>query len=173
MLTCLGTITSAQSQRPSRVAKRVWQTGNKGVGVALDGVRLHEPAFIGEDRMRAFLRFLNTSRAAVFVQAFDLTSTLGDGALLHDVFGEKQCRSVEKGSGVDNNPGGALGLGYSRLDTSTIVEVAPGSSISFSVPLDHLSRGRCVRIRYWIGSERRPSSEAEYQFLWFGASTPL
>jgi hypothetical protein len=56
-----------------------------------------------------FLRFLNTSRAAVFVQAFDLTSTLGDGALLHDVFGEKQCRSVEKGNGINNNPVGALG----------------------------------------------------------------
>jgi hypothetical protein len=25
-------------------SKRVWQTGNKGVGVALDGVRVHEPA---------------------------------------------------------------------------------------------------------------------------------
>ena len=166
----LATTVWAELQTPRPAFVQVWHRSNQEVSVRLDGIVPHAPAFVGEDAMRARLRFLNTGKASVFVQAFDLTSGPDDAALLHDVFAKEACREVENSPHPNYNPGGALRIGYSRLETSSIVEVAPGGSLRFSVPLDHLSCGRCARVRYWVGSDRRPTSQDRYRFLWFGPS---
>jgi hypothetical protein len=158
---------------PPKPFSRIWckPDAKTGVTVIFDGIMSHQPAFVGEDGRRARLGLLNAGTVPAFIQAFDLTAAADDSALLHDVFAKEQCQEVRK-QHPNYNPSGALGLGYSRIDTSSIVEVAPGSTFHFSVPLDHLSRGRCVRVRYWVGTERRPTSDAGYHFIWFGPSPP-
>jgi hypothetical protein len=104
------------------------------------------------------------------VNAFDLSSSENDRALLYDVFDGEQCHQALHSNKRNDDPGGALGIGYSRLHTSSIMEIRPGESLQFSVPLDHLSRGRCVRVRYWLDTEKPPVSGHGYRFLWLGPS---
>jgi hypothetical protein len=118
--------------------------------------------------MRARLQLLNRAKESIFVNAFDLSPSEDDRALLRDVFEGEQCRQALTRRKRNDNPSGALGIGYSRLHTSSIIEVPPGKSLQFSVPLDHLSGGRCVRVRYWTETERPPVSEQGYRFLWLG-----
>jgi hypothetical protein len=120
--------------------------------------------------MRARLQLLNRANVSIFVKAFDLSTSENDRALLHDVFEREQCRQALTSGKRNDNPGGALGIGYSRLHTSSIIEIQPGKSLQFSVPLDHLSGGKRVRVRYWTDIARPPVSEDGYRFLWLGPS---
>jgi hypothetical protein len=149
---------------------RIWQRSNADVSVRLEGIVPHEPAFIGEDKMRARLRLVNGTKMPIFVNAFDLSSSENDRALLHDVFEGEACRQALASTKRNDRPSGALGIGYSRLHTSSIMEIQPGKSLEFSVPLDHLSDGRCVRVRYWTENAKLPASEDGYRFLWLGPS---
>jgi len=161
-------LSQTQASRPQFI--RIWHRSNVDVGVTFDGIIRHEPAFIGEDKMRVRLQLLNRAKEPVFVKAFDLSAEENDRALLHDVFEGEQCHQALTSRKRNDNPGGALGIGYSRLHTSSIIEIPPGKSLQFSVPLDHLSGGRCVRVRYWTGGERQPGSDEGYRFLWLGPS---
>lgn len=161
---------TAQSEPPKPPFKRIWHRSTANVRVSFDGVVPHEPAFAGEDRMRARLQLLNKTNEPIFLKAFDLGPSENDSALLHDVFEGGPCRQARNSKERDDNPVGALSIGYSRLHTSTIVEIEPGKSLQFSVPLDHLSRERCVRVRYWLGGASAPATEDGYSFLWLGPS---
>ena len=138
--------------------------------MSLDGVVPHEPAFIGENKVRARLHLRNKGTGTIFVEAFALTTARNDSALLDDVFEGEQCRQAENDANRNDDPGVALGIGYSRLHTFGILEIHAGKSLQFSVPLDHLSEGRCVRIRYWTETATPPSSRDRYRFLWLGPS---
>jgi len=159
----------AQTEVSKPGITRIWHRSNGDVSVRFDGIMPHEPAFIGEDKMRARLQLLNTASVPIFVRAFDLSQSENDRALLHDVFEGEQCRQALS-SKRNDRPDGALAIGYSRLHTSSIMEIQPGKSLEFSVPLDHLSTGRCVRVSYWIENARAPVSEDGYRFLWLGPS---
>jgi hypothetical protein len=149
--------------------KRIWQRSNGDVSAVFKGVVSHPPAFVGEDGMRARLQLLNNTKQPIFIQAFDLRKSKKDSALLHDVFGAEPCNQALTNPQRSDNSDGVLAISYSRLHTSSIVAVRPGKSFEFSVPLDHLSRDTCVRIRYWA-SERAVVLQEATRFLWIGAS---
>jgi len=111
---------------------------------------------------------VNGGNASIFVKAFDLSTASDDRALLHDVFEGEPCRQALNSVNRNDNPGGALRIGYSRLHTSSILEIHGGNSLEFSVPVDHLSADRCVRVGYWTEIARVPVSQDGYRFLWLG-----
>lgn len=167
---CFAWILPAQSEAPKSRMTHIWFRSAGDIGARFDGIVAHEPAFVGEDKMRARLQLLNRGNVSVFVNAFDLSSSENDRALLHDVFDGEQCRQALHSNKRNDDAGGALGIGYSRLHTSSILEIRPGDSLQFSVPLDHLSGRRCVRVRYWLESANPPLSGDGYRFLWLGPS---
>jgi hypothetical protein len=123
-------------------------------------VRKQTPAFAGESSTRVFLRIVNHNRGQIYVQAFDLSGRRDDGALLHEVFEETACPKDLSG-----DAGAELPIGYSRLHTFSIVEIPPAGSRAFSVPVDHLQRSRCVRVRYWFGQGVLPNEAKAFRYV--------
>lgn len=145
------------------------QTSDPRIMLSVVAVRSHEPPFTGEAPLRVFLRLANRGSEEIFVEAFDLSSRRNDSALLHDVFEDGVCpHSLTPASAKSASE--PL-IGYSRLHTYSVVPIAPAGSMQFSVPVDHLQRGRCVRIRYWIGGGGSPPSNAsEYRYSYVKAA---
>lgn len=82
---CVARPLAAQPAAKIRLT-RIWYRSTGKVGAGFDGVVAHEPAFIGEDKVRARLQLLNKENVSIFANAFDLSSTENDRALLRDVF---------------------------------------------------------------------------------------
>jgi hypothetical protein len=168
---CAKSTLVAQTEATKTQFTRIWSRTNGDLNVSLDRFVTHEPAFIGEDRIRVRLQLRNRGKESVFVNAFDLSMSRNDLALLHDVFEGEQCHKARTSQQRDDNVSGQLGIGYSRLHTSSTIEIPPGKKLYFSVSKDHLSACRCVRVRYWKGIARPPLSEEGYRFLWLGPSS--
>jgi hypothetical protein len=120
--------------------------------------------------MRANLLLNNRTNKLLFFEVLGLSHSKNDNALLHDVFNDEQCRQALYDSKHNNDPGGELNIGYSNSEIFTILGIKSGNSLQFSVPIDHMSGGKCIRVRYWIGDSTQPKSRDEYHYIWIGRS---
>jgi hypothetical protein len=144
---------------------------SKEVSVKLESLATREPAHPGESGTRANLLLTNsTGKEEIYVAAFALDSSENSNALLHDVYEGEACRQAIHGSSRNDDPGGELDIGYSKRETFGILHVIPGDSLEFSVPIDHLSDGRCVRVRYWSYDESAVVPKDQYRYIWIAAS---
>lgn len=133
------------------------------VALTVTMVKRQPPAFVGETAVRVFVRLTNRSASKIFLESFDLSQRKRDSALLHDVFEQEACPEKL----IGESAGRESPLGYSRIHTFSILEIVPGDSISFSIPVDHLERRRCVRLRYWSGESASPRNGSAYKYVYF------
>jgi hypothetical protein len=138
--------------------------GNREVQLKLKEIYLEqEPDFLGESKMRLRFVLKNIGKCLIYV---DTLGSKEDRILLDDVFGGVACLQAFNIDNPNNLPCCNLSMGYSNFDFSTITDIKPGKTLKFSLPVDHLSGGRCVRIRYWTEKSSPPISEDEYKYIW-------
>jgi hypothetical protein len=122
-----------------------------------------ESDFLGASKMWSKFVLKNKGKRIIYVET---TAVNEDRILLDDVFEGEACLQLFNIDNPNNLPCCKLSMGYSSFELGSITEIKPGKTLKFMLPVDHLSGGRCVRIRYWTGQVSPPISENDHKYIW-------
>jgi hypothetical protein len=109
------------------------------VYVAFDHVGPREPVTSGETPQGLWLRVVNNCRIPIELRTFDLGTRDPGVAINYDV--------IAVGGIIDERPPGRQPRGYSS-DTGSVAVIAPGGTLLFSVPRDHVTKWWYLQTRF-------------------------
>jgi hypothetical protein len=116
-----------------------------------------QPLELGESNEGIWLRLHNNSRWVIFFPAFGVPEALGEAGLFYEVEAVRRSEvsrdisdaSIDRVAQEQDKATPQLPIGYRVGHLSSTVRLAPGDSIVFSVPREHLAKGLALRVGFY------------------------
>jgi hypothetical protein len=122
------------------------------VYIEMDHVGPRKPLRQGEPTVGLWLRIVNNCRIPIKIPTFGVTSGDSGVGVLHDVVPFAAARTEADDEIIPTTEAaprqkGAPPEGYSA-DVYSMTTIAPGKSVRFSVPIDHVTERWFLRVRF-------------------------
>jgi hypothetical protein len=182
VLVILAVVAPAFGQRPKSRQRKIdlrLVKDKPSIFISYDHYGKREPLKAGESSDGVWLRLHNNTEAAIFLASFGVPKALGQVGMFYDIVGIPHRDDYHDPSvpAVETRTSD-LPVGYERGHTSGAYLLRPGSSVSFSVPREHLPDRVGLRITFnyeWevegdLEYVRR--GEPEHHVIFYSSSLP-
>lgn len=116
------------------------------------------PLFEGEPPERVWLALRNNTRWSIRLCTFSVQKEYGDAGVVHSVLSlPPQGFAGSSGQPEDLACEATTSSvqGYSSGDTCNETKIEPNSSLTFSVPSNHLGKGKYIQVEFWYSWDAR------------------
>jgi hypothetical protein len=175
LVTLVFTVCLAGQERRKRAANVNIVAAHPGVVLQYQRLGPREPTFNDESSNGIWLALRNNMTVPIYVRGFSADDR-GGLALLHQVVsGNPSAGDQEVGilreetqPNAESKPSlSPIPRGYDDQHISSVIGIAPGGSLSFSFPVEHLGSHHYIRVRFVYDWELKTESREPEHYVSF------